>query len=204
MTKDHSVTKHADDDGNFRRQQSTFRSTISKDGEFPPEKGRYSEAWLKPNLLKSQTKLTFGCTHSLIHCSDLSLGNESRFCSLAKGTRGHDWREHHMVLCLAFPLPYYKCWRSPLFRLQFLTTSLHPKDGHSVRGQRKQQVIQYMAKSTFVISSESECFPPVALHKLTASSISNVNKSSHVHNPDYNLRYTVPLLFDKVSQISSL
>ena len=43
MSKEHSTSKHADSDGVFRRQTSTFRSTIAKDGEFPPEKGRYSE-----------------------------------------------------------------------------------------------------------------------------------------------------------------
>ena len=29
------------DGGQFKRQQSSFRDTISKDGKFPPEKGRY-------------------------------------------------------------------------------------------------------------------------------------------------------------------
>ncbi|UZJ55981.1 hypothetical protein CBS101457_005301 [Exobasidium rhododendri] len=41
MAKDHSTTKHSDTDGSFRRQGSTFRSFITKNGEFPPEKGRY-------------------------------------------------------------------------------------------------------------------------------------------------------------------
>ncbi|CBQ71728.1 related to ECM4-protein involved in cell wall biogenesis and architecture [Sporisorium reilianum SRZ2] len=38
---EHSVSIHADKDGNFRRQVSSFRNTISKDGPHPPEKGRY-------------------------------------------------------------------------------------------------------------------------------------------------------------------
>lgn len=33
--------KQADVDGRFRRQNAQFRSQISKDGEFPPERGRY-------------------------------------------------------------------------------------------------------------------------------------------------------------------
>jgi glutathionyl-hydroquinone reductase len=33
--------KQADVDGRFRRQNAQFRTPISKDGEFPPEKGRY-------------------------------------------------------------------------------------------------------------------------------------------------------------------
>ena len=33
--------KQADADGRFRRQDAQFRSQISKDGPFPPEKGRY-------------------------------------------------------------------------------------------------------------------------------------------------------------------
>lgn len=33
--------KQADRDGRFRRQDAQFRSSISKDGPFPPEKGRY-------------------------------------------------------------------------------------------------------------------------------------------------------------------
>ncbi|KDQ08593.1 hypothetical protein BOTBODRAFT_118302 [Botryobasidium botryosum FD-172 SS1] len=35
------ITKWHSDDGHFRRQQSTFRDFITKDGEFAPEKGRY-------------------------------------------------------------------------------------------------------------------------------------------------------------------
>lgn len=38
---EHSVAVHAGKDGNFRRQASAFRNTISKDGPHPPEKGRY-------------------------------------------------------------------------------------------------------------------------------------------------------------------
>lgn len=38
---EHSVSVHADKDGNFRRQVSSFRNTISKDGPHQPEKGRY-------------------------------------------------------------------------------------------------------------------------------------------------------------------
>lgn len=41
MAKDHSVTQHAGSDGQFRRQESTFRSTIAPGTEHPPEKGRY-------------------------------------------------------------------------------------------------------------------------------------------------------------------
>ncbi len=39
----HEVDQHkqADQDGRFRRQDAQFRSRISKDGPFPPEKGRY-------------------------------------------------------------------------------------------------------------------------------------------------------------------
>src|SRR5271155_486162 len=39
----HEMDQHrqADPDGRFRRQDAQFRSTISKDGPFPPEKGRY-------------------------------------------------------------------------------------------------------------------------------------------------------------------
>ncbi|GAA5840301.1 hypothetical protein JCM3766R1_001451 [Sporobolomyces carnicolor] len=35
------ITTWASKDGEFRRQQSTFRDAISKDGEFTPDKGRY-------------------------------------------------------------------------------------------------------------------------------------------------------------------
>ncbi|GAA6022862.1 hypothetical protein JCM8202_003745 [Rhodotorula sphaerocarpa] len=35
------ITSWASKDGQFRRQASAFRDTISKDGKFPPEKGRY-------------------------------------------------------------------------------------------------------------------------------------------------------------------
>ena len=38
---EHSVSVHADKDGNFRRQVSSFRNTISADGPHQPEKGRY-------------------------------------------------------------------------------------------------------------------------------------------------------------------
>ncbi len=38
---EHSVRVHAEKDGNFRRQVSSFRNTISKDGPHQPEKGRY-------------------------------------------------------------------------------------------------------------------------------------------------------------------
>ncbi|KAJ9478418.1 putative Glutathione S-transferase omega-like 2 (putative) [Pseudozyma hubeiensis] len=38
---EHSVSVHAGKDGNFRRQDSTFRNIISKDGPHQPEKGRY-------------------------------------------------------------------------------------------------------------------------------------------------------------------
>ena len=38
---EHSVTVHAGEDGSFRRQVSSFRNTISKDGPHQPEKGRY-------------------------------------------------------------------------------------------------------------------------------------------------------------------
>ncbi|GAA5851572.1 hypothetical protein JCM5353_008965 [Sporobolomyces roseus] len=35
------ITSWASKDGEFRRQQSTFRDAIEKNGQFPPEKGRY-------------------------------------------------------------------------------------------------------------------------------------------------------------------
>ena len=35
------ITTWASKDGEFRRQQSTFRDAISTDGEFTPDKGRY-------------------------------------------------------------------------------------------------------------------------------------------------------------------
>ncbi|GAA5959666.1 hypothetical protein JCM3765_007233 [Sporobolomyces pararoseus] len=35
------ITSWASKDGEFRRQQSTFRDSISKDGKFTPDKGRY-------------------------------------------------------------------------------------------------------------------------------------------------------------------
>lgn len=35
------ITTWASKDGEFRRQQSTFRDAITKDGEFTPDKGRY-------------------------------------------------------------------------------------------------------------------------------------------------------------------
>jgi putative glutathione S-transferase len=35
------ITSWASKDGEFRRQQSTFRDSIEKGGKFPPEKGRY-------------------------------------------------------------------------------------------------------------------------------------------------------------------
>jgi len=35
------ITSWASKDGEFRRQQSTFRNSIEKNGQFPPEKGRY-------------------------------------------------------------------------------------------------------------------------------------------------------------------
>ncbi|EST07497.1 Glutathione S-transferase, N-terminal [Kalmanozyma brasiliensis GHG001] len=38
---EHSVAIHAGKDGNFRRQVSSFRNTISKVGPHQPEKGRY-------------------------------------------------------------------------------------------------------------------------------------------------------------------
>ena len=36
--------KHADDDGHFRRKESSFRNFISSEpgARFPPEKGRYA------------------------------------------------------------------------------------------------------------------------------------------------------------------
>lgn len=43
MTTSHEINQHkqADADGRFRRQNAQFRDVISKDGPFPPEKGRY-------------------------------------------------------------------------------------------------------------------------------------------------------------------
>ncbi|PWZ00757.1 hypothetical protein BCV70DRAFT_100570 [Testicularia cyperi] len=38
---EHSVSVHADKDGNFRRQVSSFRNTISQHGPHQPEAGRY-------------------------------------------------------------------------------------------------------------------------------------------------------------------
>lgn len=35
------ITSWASKDGQFRRQSSTFRDSISKDGKYKPEKGRY-------------------------------------------------------------------------------------------------------------------------------------------------------------------
>lgn len=35
------ITAWASKDGQFRRQSSTFRDSISKDGKFKAEKGRY-------------------------------------------------------------------------------------------------------------------------------------------------------------------
>jgi len=39
--KDKDITSWSNETGHFKRQQSSFRDTISKDGKFPPEKGRY-------------------------------------------------------------------------------------------------------------------------------------------------------------------
>lgn len=38
---EHSISVHADRDGSFRRQVSSFRNIISKNGPHQPEKGRY-------------------------------------------------------------------------------------------------------------------------------------------------------------------
>ena len=40
-THDTDHHKQADADGGFRRQDAQFRSKISNDGPFPPEKGHY-------------------------------------------------------------------------------------------------------------------------------------------------------------------
>jgi putative glutathione S-transferase len=40
-TQANEITKWASDDGHFRRQASTFRDYVTKDGPFTPETNRY-------------------------------------------------------------------------------------------------------------------------------------------------------------------
>ena len=68
----HDIDQHkqADADGRFRRQDAQFRSTISKDGPFPPEKGRYIFTLL---------------------CFDLSVGMPDINCSQFKRSGERHW-----------------------------------------------------------------------------------------------------------------
>ena len=45
-----NITKWASTDGHFRRQVSSFRDIIEKDGKFQPEKGEFQRVGLIDNL----------------------------------------------------------------------------------------------------------------------------------------------------------
>ena len=98
MPEAQPVHKWASPDGVFRRQQSTFREFITRDGQFSPEKGRYHLYVCGIRLPMSiKRKLINRVPHLIPGIPCVSLGASDAYSKETQGPRRHHRKIYTLV-----------------------------------------------------------------------------------------------------------